>query len=759
MLKARNKKISLLLVLMMLATMFIGVQTASAMSTYSVIAPPTVLNDGTAQSLSSIQIDIPQVVGSPAVAVNHSVVVTLPKDFVINYAAAATSPAVSLAKQGNTTAATNFKAGWLDAAVPAATGNAGIIRQNDREFKISFTVPAGSSDYDVRLIVSLPSVTIPDSAEGPIKAIFTNLNGNAFAGGTEAVVGIAGSGQVTAYTTDAPAFTDAGSAAGAIEINFKENTRYAIKGDVVNPEASSIKLKLAKGFSWAGPGLTNVSTGVAVADLAVGLDAADVSNRTLLISRNLQSEVKSVYRLNAAIAVDESVAKLGDVEVAISGASTTTPSSLIIGTYVNYSAVPEVVGTVPQIYAGQLDQEVADFNITENAAASILTGRSITMKLPAGVKWHTLNNPTFTGSLGFTAAGVTPVGTDGRTLKFTTTNAGATKGKYKFDNVTVMTAVDYTGNVDVTIEGAGIESKTLTLATVKSAITGVATSQDIKIGVQKQDAGTITLTESLKETLINGQDLTVNVPFGIDWATEPTVTVKEGDLDIDESAVSVNNGALTIPIKSQSTKASVIEITNIKLTVDRTVPEGNIEFTVGGPAVDQVNDQLAGATVGSNYVAANAQGQFFPRNTDAAKVLGAKCVTPAPDKTVYNTSSFVIGASKYILNGNEVEAVAASYAKNNRTYLAIRDVAHALGIVDSNIIWDQATGTVTLMKGDKVVQLKNNSNILLINGAPVTMDVTVEASNGRTFLPAAWVAQAFGANASYDAATKTVTIK
>ena len=95
MIKTRSKKLSLLLVLMMLATMFVGVGTASAVSSYSALSTPTVLNNDTAQNLGTIQIDVTQLE-----AKNQTLLVTLPIDFEMAMTGAAydTPPVVTVVK-------------------------------------------------------------------------------------------------------------------------------------------------------------------------------------------------------------------------------------------------------------------------------------------------------------------------------------------------------------------------------------------------------------------------------------------------------------------------------------------------------------------------------------------------------------------------------------------------------------------------------------------------------------------------------------
>ncbi len=130
-----------------------------------------------------------------------------------------------------------------------------------------------------------------------------------------------------------------------------------------------------------------------------------------------------------------------------------------------------------------------------------------------------------------------------------------------------------------------------------------------------------------------------------------------------------------------------------------------------------------------------------------------------PSIALASTSIFSLGSTSYYTDGNQYTMNTAPYAKDNRTYMPIRYIAYALGINDSNIIWDGANSTVNLMKGNKVVQLKIGSKSLLINGASITMDVAPEAGPGnRIMLPAAFVAQAFGASAAWNPVTQSIII-
>lgn len=122
------------------------------------------------------------------------------------------------------------------------------------------------------------------------------------------------------------------------------------------------------------------------------------------------------------------------------------------------------------------------------------------------------------------------------------------------------------------------------------------------------------------------------------------------------------------------------------------------------------------------------------------------------------TATFVIGQSSYTLNGVTTTMDAASYIKNGRTYVPVRYLAYSLEIDEGGIGWDSGTQTVTLTKEDKMVTLTIGSKTRKINDVSDTMDVAPEISNGRTMLPARWVAEAFDATVGWDSGLRTVTI-
>jgi hypothetical protein len=101
----------------------------------------------------------------------------------------------------------------------------------------------------------------------------------------------------------------------------------------------------------------------------------------------------------------------------------------------------------------------------------------------------------------------------------------------------------------------------------------------------------------------------------------------------------------------------------------------------------------------------------------------------------------------------------APYIKDGRTYVPMRYLGYALGLTDNDIVWDETAKTVTLTQDDTVVVFTIGSTTYTVNGESKTADVAPEIVDGRTMLPARYVAEAFGASVGWDQASQTVLIE
>lgn len=724
--KRSRKLISVLLTLALLATLLVPMATpAAAATSYGVLTTPTVTT-GTTATLGTITISV-SILGAGV----HSALISLPNDYAVS---------VPTLTTGKITPA--------NATVAHDVYTAGYAKN---EFRIQTATTAAATD--VLFTVSLPGVTIPsDAAQGDIRANITGLGGQFSSGSV--VVGRVSSGAVTVSVNDTLTVTEAGiPVLNGASINVSENSQFALK-----KEHATLKLTLPKGFTWntTGAAITRVNDGTVVANTYITTDSNN--SRTLTLNRTTaDTTARSIFRLAAGINVNTSEAKLGDVTVTVGGTSSYSPSEFVIGTYKEYG-VTVTANSVESVTPGRVDQKLGKIEIKENSADSLPTSRTVQMELPVGAKWASLQVTASGG--GLTTSNLGAVGTDGRVVKFTVTNAAAGgSGTITIENANVDLAVNFSGDVTVGFSGSAGITGTYKVGEAAAIVTATANTPDVKIGVRGADAGDIIITESKKEAFKSGKNIVLIAPAGVEWTSLPTVEVVEGDITLDTKAMTRSGRNLTIPVTGQSSKPAKIKVSKIKFTVDRTVPEGPMPVAIRGNAIDEVNDaEVTKLLVNARPFYTVTGSMIFPQNENAAVVNNARCVTPSPADQL-TAASFVIGSTTYKVGSVEKAMDVAPYLKNGRTYLPVRYVAEALGVASDNILWDAASQTVTLLKGDKVVQLKIGSKAMLVNGATINMDAAAEITSGRTMLPFRFIAQALGASVTWDEATRTVTLK
>lgn len=94
---------------------------------------------------------------------------------------------------------------------------------------------------------------------------------------------------------------------------------------------------------------------------------------------------------------------------------------------------------------------------------------------------------------------------------------------------------------------------------------------------------------------------------------------------------------------------------------------------------------------------------------------------------------------------------------NSRTMVPLRAVADAMGL---DVNWDGSAREAVFTNGSKTIYFPIDSNTARTsNGGTVRMDTAAVIVNDRTYAPIRYLAEYFGYEVGWDAATRTVTIK
>jgi hypothetical protein len=714
--KIRSKKITILLTLIFVLSIMLPLAgPASAATTNSVIGAVPVVSATGDFTLAGLRVaETSTTFGD--IRGGDVILLTLPSG--VRFEAAET-PA---------TIATFFNAGASNLALNAGASS---ISADRRSAVLAFT---RTNLTDVARIDLAFRVTVTSLGTGDINVALA-APGTAITEGTY-TLGRFATGAATVAVLATPTRGDGTQVFGTIRIS--ENSIGALGTSTA--ALNTILLTLPAGFTWNAATTVN-GYNLVMTGAGFTIDPAGAgNNRVMSINIGTASTARpGIIDIVPSVNVTPAATK-GDIEVAFGGTNIVS-GNYIIGKYGDWG-VKVLEGTPKNVRSGRNNQELGDFTIAEDLAGSLINTRSLTLTLPANAVFTAA--PTGAANVRYDAgtAGLLPVGAatlsaDSRTASWNLAAGSTAASKVRITGLRVNVRAGVSGDLTLKVGGSAGAAGEVVVAKIIPAVSAASASiPTVIIGAQNQAAGDITITEGLKGMLREGNNLTVTVPAGAEWAATPTVEVTEGNVTFNKDGVGVAGRTLTIPITAESTNPSTIKISNIKYTTFRTLPEGNLTVEINGAAVNQ------SAFVGSI----------------AATVVNAKCGTPAPVEKK-QTAAFVIGATTYTVGGVEAKMDVAPYTKDGRTYLPVRFAGLALGVAEENIFWDNATATATLMKGDRVVQFTVGQKAMVINGGRVAIDVAPEVANGRVMLPFRWIATAFGASVAWDTATQTVTME
>jgi sporulation protein YlmC with PRC-barrel domain len=755
MLRKQSKKLAIMLVLSMIASLFVGVGAASAANGVAVSVSRVYTFEGDAgnQKLGDLQIkedsDYPN-----AMATGDSFVITLPSNLKWQtkdgkYVGAVEDDALDIKISGNYTMSVKVLKAKKDAkdtySIPMYVNFDGVEDGNAYATIDGMDSPVPSGDFAIANVLG-----------GGTTAVCTDTT----------TLGPDCDGKFTFRLTE----TSAGTLAGANDtIKLTLPTKISVKDITVN-------------------GLAGFSGSMSLKDFIDDNNDHKVKFKLAdLKDINLENDTKTRGILEFVVKIEaDSDASEGDITLDIEGSDKVDDASIKVGVIAEYG-VTLSVDDPTTVLSGRVCQEVGTLVIYENVKDTISGKRSITVTLPDGVKFSkkiTTSDVACkkgTGSLikdtynkGYE---ITDADEDSFTLKVD--SKGTERLKFEISIKNVNLRADYVGDIVATIDGrAGVEGEVVLGTVVAPIEVKVASVADVKIGYQSQALSDITITETEAGALLEDGEVRVELPAGVEFQDKDVkVEVTNGNLEINgvkvKAATDKDNAYIVFKVKSESSakQPGTVTISNVMLDVNRTVAEGPIKAAVTGSAVVwSYEGNVNNAPVDKEYDAKDDAWQGGKVDTDYVfdedefgRFVIANCVTPGVSDVVGGaeaaTSTFVIGSTAASIAGSDVTMPVAPYISNSRTQLPVRYVAYACGVPEANVIWNPDNRTVTLLNNNgTVVQLAIGSTTMLVNGVAVVMDVAPEITGGYTFLPARYVANAFNYDAAWEAATQTVTI-
>lgn len=176
-------------------------------------------------------------------------------------------------------------------------------------------------------------------------------------------------------------------------------------------------------------------------------------------------------------------------------------------------------------------------------------------------------------------------------------------------------------------------------------------------------------------------------------------------------------------------------------------------------AADSVNN-LSIAFEDEAFSSDDASGIANSSKTGISVTFSGESSTPQPDEDALPpvVSTFKLNQAAYVVNGTSYQMDASPYASSDRTFVPLRYLGYALGMTQEQIVWDSNSQRAFLTQGNKTVYVQIGSQWLTDNDHSSLMDVEPQVVNQRVFLPARFIAEAFGATVEWVQATQTVII-
>ena len=462
---------------------------------------------------------------------------------------------------------------------------------------------------------------------------------------------------------------------------------------------------------------------------------------------------------------------------------------------------------VPVIYSGvnadnygitdDSDHKSLEVTIKESAKGALDVKKAFTLSLPEGV-YATDVNVTNTDGVKLTATGKNATiqnafrdaykKGDNEGFEFARKTFVATDDAKVDDEMELKFELEliaeptFTGDVKLTLGGDAFDKEqTVTIAKFVAPYTVEAQQNDMIIDYRNTKVPTNVV---VKEAEAGLWAKNLEFTFDIDkMEFEKDATIKADDKSgLEIKTLKSADMGFKVDTESDDTAAAVT-ISDISLYMGRNLAAGAYDLellTSAGIAMmtgeekDASNIDAAALYTadkgddGTNYFAADYRdwdykGSAFVAEADTVKEGFVNVITAGRDQDDASFTKKVVVpvGEKYLIAGEEQVAldVPAYISAAGYTMLPVRAVATALGINNNNVLWNQASKTVTILYGQRIITMVAGQKVVTVNGNTIPASATVQIKDGRTFLPMRDLATALGVtDITWDAATKTATM-
>lgn len=550
-------------------------------------------------------------------------------------------------------------------------------------------------------------------------------------------------------------------------------------------------LKLSNGFEFNklvdGTNYTVVDAGKGEKEATIKVTAGDGGN----------NEVDTITIKAADMVISAESAKVGaECKLTVKAVKTVTDtfSDTADAVVVAKVVADEIKVSVdededlPVIYSGvnakndgitdDSDHEALEVTIEEPTAGSLDAKKELTMELPDGVY---VTNVTF-GDKDFIKTGDSADDIfkaaykkgDYETFKFArrvleATEEGEDAGKLEF-TLTLVAEPGFTGDVTLKVEGAGMDkAQEVKIAKFVSPYTVEASQNDLIIDYRNTKVPTNIVVKEAEEGLWKkDSEFKFKVEKFNDNDFENDATYKEDDKSGLEVKTIKNKLGFKVD-KESSDAAAAVTISDISLYMNRYLAAGAYDLQLNTTGSDNFMEQHVygvPAPTGSAKDERSVAYQYYNNEDSFDHVVKegfVNIITAGRDQDDASFTKKVVVpvGEKYLIAGEEQVAldVPAYISAAGYTMLPVRAVATALGINNNNVLWNQASRTVTILYGQRIITMVAGQKVVTVNGNTIPASATVQIKDGRTFLPMRDLATALGVtDITWDAATKTATM-